>query len=501
MAFTGERTRTATVMGLVALLAGAGALMVAPSAPLLGPETSGDPALAAAVRAAIDDPIGYNGLSVALIENGEVRYAGIGPSGAPGHPQIDEHTRFEIGSATKTFTAAVLADMIASGLVQPTSTLGELLPTAGPGIADITLEELASHRSGLPRQYSDGLAETWRVLSLLAGNPGNPYAGRSTEWMSSVVAPTVVPDAKAGTVEYSNVGMSLLGLALAERAGTGYPQLAAERVFEPLGMSDTEFILEGSDLPANGAIGDRPNGSFAEPWRGDGYIPAGIGTVSSAHDMAAFVSAVLDGSAPGVDAATPRFDVKHGLQVGYAWVTLDVDGTPITSHNGETGTFTSFIGFDPASKTGVVVLSNTARSVDSVGMRLLGVEALPYEPELATLVVTIVLLVASPLYLILLALRRKPYRWFRAAPDRLRVIAAVAAGVATLTLARLAGSWQLVPGWLWAVAVVVAAAGVAGLVLRWRDLRWRAGGAGWWRYGTTTFGVLASAALLALSLA
>ena len=60
-----------------------------------------------------------------------------------------------------------------------------------------------------------------------------------------------------------------------------------------------------------------------------------------------------------------------GMEIGLGWIVHDSKEGRIVWHNGGTGGYSSFIGFDPESQVGVVVLANTADSVDYLGFRLL----------------------------------------------------------------------------------------------------------------------------------
>ncbi|MFC7718076.1 serine hydrolase [Nonomuraea recticatena] len=102
-----------------------------------------------------------------------------------------------------------------------------------------------------------------------------------------------------GTVAYSNLGMSVLGHALGERAKLPYADLLKRRVLEPLGMKATTT----STPPAGRAHGYVEAGHEADPWTSDGYAPSGMSIWSTSADLALLVDAMLKGGAPG---ATPR---------------------------------------------------------------------------------------------------------------------------------------------------------------------------------------------------
>ncbi|WP_306839485.1 serine hydrolase [Catenuloplanes nepalensis] len=120
------------------------------------------------VRDAAGDPGGFRGLSVALAENGAVRFAGLGDD------RITPDTAFEIGSVTKALTGMLLADLESGGVLRAQDTLGTLLPGTGGPAATITAEELTGHRSGLPR-----LPGVPKSLERLRGPRGHGSPARS----------------------------------------------------------------------------------------------------------------------------------------------------------------------------------------------------------------------------------------------------------------------------------------------------------------------------------
>ena len=92
--------------------------------------------------------------------------------------------------------------------------------------------------------------------------------------------------------------------------------------------------------------------------------------MTTASDLARFARALLDGTAPGSSALDPVAPIPGG-QIGLLWHVLEVDGRTITWHNGMTGGYASFVGWDPSSGRGLALLSDTARSLDELAVGVL----------------------------------------------------------------------------------------------------------------------------------
>jgi CubicO group peptidase (beta-lactamase class C family) len=100
------------------------------------------------------------GIAVVLLDpDGSVRFLSKGQSGNPARPQIDADTLFEIGSITKVFTSTLLAQIAAQGAIGLDTRLDEVMGAkhtwANPGVGAVTLRQLATHTSGLPRLPQD----------------------------------------------------------------------------------------------------------------------------------------------------------------------------------------------------------------------------------------------------------------------------------------------------------------------------------------------------------
>lgn len=266
-------------------------------------------------------------------------------------------TPFEIGSVTKGLTGLLLAQAIERGDVGLDTVLSALLPeTSGSPAGRVSLRELATHTSGLPRLPTTP-ATALRLLA--SGCLGfDPYRGTTP---ASVIRGA--PQARLsgrGEQRYSNWGAALLGHGLARAAGLDFEALLAERVFVPLNMTGAG-TNPGDALPR----GFTASGRRAWPWRAGGYGPAGSGIVCTATDLGRLLVALLDGAAPGQSAILPIIPSAPGTPnrfSGMFWV-IDRDpgsGRTMVWHNGQTGGYSSFLAVYPQARRGVAVLADTA---------------------------------------------------------------------------------------------------------------------------------------------
>ena len=347
---TPARVVVAATMGVLVALLG---LAFMPRVPSMSTQVTGDQDLAAQSLPHLGGALDV--VSIATVDAATIRYAGFG---------ADETTVYEIGSITKTFTSAALADAISRGEVTADTKLGDLLPVPGSPVEDVTLAELASHRSGLPRVgTSPTVRENLRLLT---------HRDAFTQNLPDLLA--VARSARLtnrGRYAYSNLGTALLGEGLASVANTDFRQLMHRRIFGPLGMNSTTVPITDSDLSADASEGYGADGQPHKASVTHAWAPAG-GMRSTAADMAAYATALLNGSAPGMDALTPRWDQGHGTQVGYAWNTMQLDGRTVTFHGGATGGFCAAIALDRANHRAVIILSNTRAPVEDAALSVLG---------------------------------------------------------------------------------------------------------------------------------
>ena len=187
-----------------------------------------DKDLAGALKSGELAPSTGAGVSIAVVEHGVTRIFSYGAA--------KPDSIYEIGSITKTFTGLVLSQMVEQGEVRFDEPVRELLPagTVGkPDGSEITLLDLATHHSGLPREPDN----------LHPADPANPFADyRPADLYAYVAKHTVAKPAQTEFL-YSNLGFGLLGQALSNRAGVPFADLLEQEVTGPLGLKDTVVSL------------------------------------------------------------------------------------------------------------------------------------------------------------------------------------------------------------------------------------------------------------------
>jgi CubicO group peptidase (beta-lactamase class C family) len=319
--------------------------------------------IAATVQPLVEE--GYmNGFVVGFIDaTGEVVY-GYGKTGAGGVPDGD--TVYEIGSVTKSFTSLWLATQMATGMKLEDPVAGYLpqgvvVPTRNG--KSITLGQLSTHTSGLPRLPTNLAPADWN----------DPYADYLVKDLYAFLGSYTLKVDPGSTYAYSNVGAGLLGHVLTRHAGGTYESNIASVIGAPLGLVDTSVTLNETQKTrlAPGHDGDL---GAAKGWSATNAIEGAGQLHSTAHDLLKLVSAEIGLSGASLAPAIALTQTKHATDelrraTGLGWV-LEADGR--IWNNGQTGGYTSFVGFDPKEQHGVVVIADTAsRYTTELGMALL----------------------------------------------------------------------------------------------------------------------------------
>ena len=316
------------------------------------------------------------GLFIAVADGDKTYTLGAGRKALPVAATPDMDTEFEIGSITKVFTSALLATLLESGAVKLDDPVSGLLPAGWTmptldGHA-ITLLELATHHSGLPRMPDappKGALTDFLLMNML----DDPYRNATVEYVRDYMGQLKLTRAPGAAYEYSNLGAGLLGYALAARTGQSYASMVQDMLCGPLGMGDSAVSLNGEQETrlAQGYMGPTllgpvcialPMGRWTmrEPFQGCGSL------CSTPRDMLKFVRANIAAPEGPLGKVLARVqESRHdtdmpGCTVGLALHIQTVNGLdePMYWHNGGTGGYHSFMGFTKKHRTGVVMLAN-----------------------------------------------------------------------------------------------------------------------------------------------
>ncbi|HXB44345.1 MAG TPA: serine hydrolase domain-containing protein [Puia sp.] len=303
------------------------------------------------------------GLSIGIIKQGSVYYYGYGET-ARGNKKIpDEHTLFEIGSLSKTFTSILLADAVNSGAVKLDDPMNKYLPDSIPkleyGGVPITLKTLANHSSGLPRMPSN----------FYSPDDSNPYKDYDQKDLFSFYR-NFKPIRKPGEkYEYSNLAAGTLGVILERVNHASYETLFLGTICRPLHMNETrEFLLSGDS--ARFAKGYDEQGAPSSQW--DFMALGAAGAIRSTNaDLLKYALANLGDAPPKLLKAIKLTHVitfsEGQTKVGLAWHYIKPGKDELIFHNGQTGGYHSYLAFNEEKKFAVIILSNCAKGTEDIG--------------------------------------------------------------------------------------------------------------------------------------
>ena len=314
-------------------------------------------------------------LVIGITQQGRRGVLGFGRTGTNNAALPDAATMYEIGSVTKVFTALALERLELDGKAHTTDTLRASLPdqVALPkALEPVTLLHLATHTAGLPRLPSN--------LDISAANLGNPYAKYDAGQLYQFLAAAKLNNPPGKVMDYSNVGFAVLGHVLALKMGRPYEDVVRGAVLEPLGMTNTAIRLTDAQR-VRLTPGHSPKGEPVPGWDFDVFAAAGAFR-STAGDLLTFLEANFpNADTDGTRALTAARELRKleagELPLGWQREVMLQGGLEIYWHNGGTGGYATFIGFNRARQLGVVVLSNYGDAmagrfeVDKIGLELL----------------------------------------------------------------------------------------------------------------------------------
>ncbi len=304
-------------------------------------------------------------LSIALIRSGKPVFYGIQIKN-DSIQSVDNHLSiFEIGSITKVFTSALLAQLVEENKVNLDNPINGYMDMLLKDNIQITFRQLASHTSGLPRMPQN----------MIITDPLNPYKDYNEanlrQYLSDKMKLIANPSEK---YEYSNLGAGLLGYLEGKIEKTSYDNLLQKKILSKYGMSSTttnrqlvaDRLVKGLDM--NGK--ETPNWDFAV------LVGCG-GMLSCTDDLSRFTLAQLDESNKELALTrTKTFDINKNMDMALGWHIIKADsGAEWIFHNGGTGGYTSSMAMDMKKKTAVIILSNVSAFHKNMG----NIDALCFE--------------------------------------------------------------------------------------------------------------------------
>ncbi len=282
-------------------------------------------------------------ISVGIIKNGEVSRKIYGNNC---EELSDELHTYEIGSLTKTITAAMIAEAVENGLINIDDIVDKYLDLPDNNSYP-TIRELLTHTSG----YNEHYFESPMIGNFFSGR--NDFCGITDEMIINRLGKLDNKNYDKSW-KYSNFGFAVLGQLLEKVNGSEYTGLA-DAFLQKYGMTNSHITTGEGDL-----------GNYWDWNAEDAYTPAGA-VVSDIQDMLVYAQLQLENE--GVFAlthetlkevnATPANYKLLDMRVdamGMAWIIDNEHG--FIWHNGATGNYNSYLGFCPETRTAVVVLSN-----------------------------------------------------------------------------------------------------------------------------------------------
>ncbi len=283
---------------------------------------------------------------------------------------------FEIGGLTKVFTASLVNILVDEGVLHYDSTLNSYLAPAdrSPFANQLTIRDLVQHTSGLPRMPMEfGVKE--KELN-------NPYAYYTNKDLIDFYKNYYIESADETAYLYSHVNYALLDLVISNATGKSLNQVFQEKLFDPLGMTDTQLGSLTAEQKKRMVQGYSISGKETRLWRFQSFLGS-EGLKSTANDLLNFTRANLPNASEQIDPmlansfeynhqAFVDTKMRHGTYAGNGWHIMKMRRYyDVILHAGATDGCRAFLGFVKENNTGVIVLSNSEHGTDGLGILIL----------------------------------------------------------------------------------------------------------------------------------
>ena len=310
--------------------------------------------------------LGIPGMSLVIVKDGEIIYMkGLGYKDFEKKVAVTPDTQFAIGSATKAFTSLSVLMSADEGKINLDDSPKKYLPYFKMYDADtdknMTVRDLMNHSSGLNRTDLAMITGklTRQELIQVAGE-AKPMAKLREKWF------------------YQNIMFAAAGETVAQVQKTTWEKFVPERIFKPLGMTNSTMSIAEMQKAKDYSLGYEYNFDTKEtlkrPFRDlDTVAPAGS-INSSARDMAKWITFVMNGgtvgdkrlvSEKGFEEWTKKqmnISANGKFAYGLGWFLRDWNGLKVVEHGGNIDGFNALVAMIPEKKLGFVMLTNVSGS-------------------------------------------------------------------------------------------------------------------------------------------
>jgi len=323
----------------------------------------------------VNDP-NFAGAVVGIIDGDNEGIVCLGYADMMKKTPVTEDTLFEIGSLTKVFTGILLAHAIKEGRLSLEDSVADLLKGRGDfnNLRDVTLKDLVTHQSGLPKVMESPLAIIKTAYLFMMNK--NPYEYYTTDKVLKYLS-TVDLDGRHGSYKYSNLGIGLLGYILCQIYGKSYEELLKKYICYPFHMGASYIRVPETHknnfaigyLEVHKSLGSGDIDCKEAPYWNLSEIMVGSGGIRSCGaDMMQFLRCYVQGCDPALN---DTLEVLTSNNIGICWHVIKINHKPVYFHNGGTGGFRSCILFNQEEKVGVFILLNSLLEPDDISKKIL----------------------------------------------------------------------------------------------------------------------------------
>ena len=267
-------------------------------------------------------------------------------------------TIFEGGSLAKQFTSAAVVLLALDGKLSLDDDVRTYIPEVRDYGTPVTLRRLMTHTSGM---------RDWGSVASISGWGRGARSHRHAHVLDIVSRQSALNFEPGHEYSYSNTGYNLLAVVVDRVSGMPFAQFSRERIFEPLGMSDTQWRDDYRRLV--------PRRSTAYSASDDGflinrpieYVHGNGGILSTVGDLQTWNAALTDGRLGGEEFVRMMHDravLNDGRTISYAGglQLRDFAGVPSITHTGSTAGYRGFIGRYPEQQLSIAILCNVGNA-------------------------------------------------------------------------------------------------------------------------------------------